>query len=94
MEKRFILASYIQAGAPGEIWYMAHPHLGSDHSKRSSGTCGRIPQHCGTVLFKTFVEDLTISNGRVVEAKTGAGSIPGDYFIMALAIPRMKPTVC
>jgi hypothetical protein len=84
MEKRFILASYIQAGAPGEIWYMAHPHLGSDHLKKIVRNLrDEFLSIGGTVLFKTFMEDLTIRNGRVVEAKTNAGSIPGDFFIMA-----------
>ncbi len=30
-EKQFILSSYIRAGAPKEIEYLAHPHLGTDH---------------------------------------------------------------
>ena len=33
-EKKFILSAYIDAGAPGEIEYMAHPHLGSDNLSR------------------------------------------------------------
>ena len=30
-EKQFILKSYVKAGAPEDILYMAHPHLGSDN---------------------------------------------------------------
>ena len=30
-ERQFILSSYIEAGAPSEIDYLSHPHLGSDN---------------------------------------------------------------
>jgi uncharacterized protein len=33
LEKRFILNSYIKAGAPAEIGYLTHPHVGSDNLK-------------------------------------------------------------
>ncbi|HAX95074.1 MAG TPA: FAD-dependent oxidoreductase, partial [Prolixibacteraceae bacterium] len=33
LEKKFILDSYIKAGAPEEIGYMTHPHVGSDNLK-------------------------------------------------------------
>ncbi len=32
-ERQFILNSYIRAGAPAEIAYMTHPHLGTDNLK-------------------------------------------------------------
>ncbi|MEJ2658389.1 MAG: FAD-dependent monooxygenase [Desulfobacterales bacterium] len=32
-ERRFILERYVQAGAPEEIAYLAHPHIGSDRLK-------------------------------------------------------------
>lgn len=83
-EKQFIIASYISAGAPEEIGYMAHPHLGSNNLKR-------IVKHLrndfigigGTILFETFLEDLRIVNRRVVAAITDGGSIEADYFIIA-----------
>jgi uncharacterized protein len=34
LEKKFILSSYIEAGAPDEIAYMAHSHLGTDNLKK------------------------------------------------------------
>ncbi|HSO85335.1 MAG TPA: NAD(P)-binding protein, partial [Draconibacterium sp.] len=34
LEKKFILNSYIEAGAPDEIAYMAHPHLGTDNLRK------------------------------------------------------------
>ena len=35
LEKAFILESYIQAGAPPEIRYLAHPHLGKEDRSRA-----------------------------------------------------------
>jgi uncharacterized FAD-dependent dehydrogenase len=35
-ERQFILSSYILAGAPEEIGYMAHPHLGSEDNCEKS----------------------------------------------------------
>ena len=83
-EKKFILATYIQAGAPEEIWYMAHPHLGSDHLKRIVRNLrNEFLNLGGTILFETLLEDLTIRNGRVLEIRTDAGTIGGDHFIIA-----------
>ena len=83
-EKRFILSRYIKAGAPEEIWYMAHPHLGSDNLKKIVRNLrDEFLSIGGTVLFETFLEDLTIKDNRVTEAKTDSGTIQGDYFIIA-----------
>jgi len=35
LERQFILQSYIEAGAPEEIKYLTHPHLGTDKLKNS-----------------------------------------------------------
>lgn len=83
-ERQFILASYIQAGGPEEIGYMAHPHLGTDNLKTIvrnlrdtfTGIGGRI-------LFETMLEDLDIQNLRVVKAVTASGGIEADYCIVA-----------
>jgi len=32
-ERNFILNEYVKAGAPEEILYMAHPHIGTDNLK-------------------------------------------------------------
>ena len=83
-EKKFILSAYINAGAPEEIGYMAHPHLGSDN-------LGRIVTRLresfldigGRVLFETLLEDIKIENKRVREAITTSGGIEADEFVIA-----------
>lgn len=83
-ERQFILASYIRAGAPEEIAYMAHPHLGSDNLRR---IVKRLREEFlalgGRMLFDTMLEDLTIERGRVVEAVTSSGGIEADCFLIA-----------
>jgi uncharacterized FAD-dependent dehydrogenase len=83
-EKQFVIDTYIAAGAPEEIRYMAHPHLGSNHLKK-------IVRHLrddfsrlgGTLLFETFLQDLKVENRRVTAAVTNAGDMDADFFIIA-----------
>jgi uncharacterized FAD-dependent dehydrogenase len=83
-EKRFILESYIQAGAPEEIAYMAHPHIGSDRLKIIVQRLREQYQKIGgKVYFETILEDLKVEKGRVVEAVTSAGSLDADMLIIA-----------
>jgi uncharacterized protein len=83
-ERQFILSSYIQAGAPEEIGYMAHPHLGSDNLRKIVRNLREdFLQLGGTMLFETLLEDLKIEGSRVTEAVTSAGVLEADYFIIA-----------
>lgn len=84
LEKRFILNSYIKAGAPDEIGYMTHPHVGSDNLKIIVKNLRRDFMNLGgTILFETMLEDLVIANGRVKSAITSAGIIDADIFVLA-----------
>ncbi len=83
-ERQFILSSYIGAGAPEEIRYMTHPHLGSDNLRTIVRTLReQFIDIGGTVLFETMLEDLKISAGKVHAAASSAGDIEADYFIVA-----------
>jgi hypothetical protein len=83
-EKQFILSSYVQAGAPEEINYMAHPHLGSDNLRNIVRNLREdFLSIGGTIQFETLVEDLKITNGHVSEIVTTEGHIEADYFIIA-----------
>jgi uncharacterized FAD-dependent dehydrogenase len=84
LEKNFILESYIQAGAPSEIRYLAHPHLGSDNLK----DIVRNLRHefirlGGTVCFETLLLDLETKNGKVLGAMTNNGAIEADSVVLA-----------
>ena len=83
-EKQFILKAYINAGAPEEIIYMAHPHLGSDNLINIAGNLrGKFISLGGKIQFETMLEDLVIENGKVIEAITSKGNIKADEFIIA-----------
>lgn len=83
-EKRFILSSYIRAGAPKEIEYLAHPHLGTDHLRRIvAGLREEFVELGGELRFETQLNDLLIRKGQVVAGVTSVGEIPADQFIIA-----------
>ncbi|MDP3015979.1 MAG: FAD-dependent monooxygenase [Deltaproteobacteria bacterium] len=83
-ERQFILSSYIQAGAPEEVGYMAHPHLGSDNLRKIVRNLRDAFSNIGgSVLFETMLDDLKIKDGKVIEAITTSGGIEADYFIIA-----------
>ena len=83
-EKEFILSSYIAAGGPAEIAYMAHPHLGTDNLRKIvKNLREEFKQLGGTLLFETLLTGLNIKNGKVIEAATSGGNLSGDYFLIA-----------
>lgn len=83
-ERQFILSSYIDAGAPEEIAYMAHPHLGSDNLRSIVRNLREeFINIGGNLLFETLLEDLKIKDNKVIEAITASGGIEADYFIIA-----------
>ncbi len=83
-ERAFFTQSYIAAGAPPEIAYLAHPHVGSDKLRVVVKNL-REQYHSlgGKMLFETMLHDLVIRQGKVMEAITTAGSIEADYFVLA-----------
>ncbi len=83
-EKQFILSSYIRAGAPKEIDYLAHPHLGTDHLRHIVVNLRKeFEELGGEMRFETLLTDLTINHGAVVAAGTSAGEIHADVLVIA-----------
>ena len=83
-ERQFILESYISAGAPVEIGYMAHPHLGSDNLRNIVRNLrDAFSAIGGRMVFETLLEDLKIERGKVIEAITSSGGMEADYFVIA-----------
>lgn len=83
-ERQFILSSYVKAGGPEEIAYLAHPHLGTDNLKI---IVKNLRQDYlilgGSVLFETMLLDFKSSAGKVSEVITSAGSLPADALFIA-----------
>lgn len=84
LEKNFILSKYIEAGAPEEIMYLAHPHLGSDNLKKIVQVLRRkFIDLGGEVLFETCFTDLTLKNNSVENFQTDKGELAADYYVLA-----------
>ncbi|MCL1821801.1 MAG: FAD-dependent monooxygenase [Prolixibacteraceae bacterium] len=83
-EKQFILKTYIDAGAPPEIAYLSHPHLGSDNLriivKKLREAFIRMG---GVILFETMLEDVQLEGGKVMAVVTGKGIIDTDILLLA-----------
>ncbi|MBB6481657.1 NAD(P)/FAD-dependent oxidoreductase [Spirochaeta isovalerica] len=83
-EKNFILQTYIEAGAPGEIAYMTHPHLGSDNLLRITANLRKMFESAGgRILFECRADDMTLSGKKVTAVETTAGPIDADYLLFA-----------
>ena len=83
-ERDFFISSYIGAGAPAEIGYLAYPHVGSDNLRRVVRTLrAQYLDLGGEIRFETLLTDLVTDKGTVKEAVTDSGSIAADYFIIA-----------
>lgn len=83
-EKHFILSNYIEAGAPEEIMYMAHPHLGTDNLRNIVKNLRvEFENLGGTILFETLFEDIVLVNSKIKEVRTSAGTLQADALFIA-----------
>lgn len=84
LERKFILSSYVKSGAPKEIEYMAHPHVGSDNLKIIVKNLREEYKALGgEILFETLLEDIRIKDEKVTTAFTNKGIIETDLFLIA-----------
>lgn len=83
-ERVFIFDTFIKHGAPEEIAYLAHPHLGSDNLRKIARAMRRdFEARGGRFLFETKVTDLHVKDGKVRAVETTAGKLEADFFIFA-----------
>ena len=84
LEKAFILKSYVTAGAPAEIEYMAHPHLGTDNLRKIVANLRTQFENLGgKMIFETMLTDIVVKNSKVTEVVTTAGNIAVDKLFIA-----------
>jgi len=86
IEKGFIINEYVDAGAPQEIKYLAHPHLGSDNLKLIvKNLREKFVKIGGKIVFNTCVTDLKIKKKKIYSVETSTGeNYETDYLIMAI----------
>ncbi|MBU0994368.1 MAG: FAD-dependent monooxygenase [Proteobacteria bacterium] len=83
-EKTFMIERYIKAGAPPEIGYLAHPHLGSDNLRKIViNLRNDFLNAGGQILFETQLTDLVLKNDTVMAAITTTGEIEADAVMIA-----------
>ncbi len=83
-ERRFIFESFVKAGAPEEILYLAKPHVGSNLlTKTARNLRKEFLQIGGKWHFDTKVLDMNVKAGKVISIETEIGKLDADYFIFA-----------
>lgn len=83
-EKAFILSEYVKAGAPAEIEYMTHPHVGTDNLKIIVAKLRKqFKENGGNFLFETQLNDIHITGDIVKSITTDKGDMEADRLILA-----------
>ncbi len=83
-ERRFIMAEYVKAGAPEEILYMAHPHVGTDNLKIVVANLRQqFLENGGSFLFETQLEDIHVTESKVKKISCNSGEFEADNIILA-----------
>jgi len=83
-ERNYIFQAYLQAGAPDEIMYMTHPHLGSDQLFNMTLAMRTTLENLGcSFRFDTQVLDILTKDGIVYAVKTNSGDLSCDQVIFA-----------
>lgn len=83
-ERNYIYDKFVEAGAPAEIVYMTHPHLGSDNLLTITEKLrAKLISLGGEILFETQLEDITPKNDKIIRIKTSKGDLEADYFVVA-----------
>jgi len=84
LEKAFIVNAYIHAGAPEEIAWLTHPHIGSNNLR---GVVKKLREEFqvlgGTVHFETCMERIESEKGKVKAIHTNQGEFAAGYYILA-----------
>lgn len=80
-----ILEELVRFGAPEEIKYQAHPHIGTDLLRRIvKNIREEIIRLGGELRFETKVEDFIIEKGELVGLVTKQETIPCEQAILAI----------
>lgn len=84
----FVLRTFVEAGAPEDILYEAHPHIGTDRLRQVIVNLREeICSLGGEVRFESQVRDLITADGRlralVVESPAGSYTLPADRAVLS-----------
>jgi uncharacterized protein len=83
-EREYVTARYVQYGAPREIQWLAHPHIGSDNLYHMMIAARRDLAARGVeIRFHTEARDLLMRDGRCVGVTSDDGEFPAERTILA-----------
>ncbi len=83
-ERNFILSEYVKAGAPAEIVYMTHPHVGTDNLKIIVAHLRQqFLDNGGTYLFETQLKDIIFKGNKAKGVVSNNGEMETDHIILA-----------
>lgn len=83
-ERNYVYADFIAAGAPPEISYMTHPHIGSDILFPMTARMRESLSALGVEFrFDTMALDIEPRGDRIASAATESGPVEADYFVFA-----------
>jgi len=82
--KTWVFERLVAAGAPEEILFAAHPHLGTDRLRRLLRALRAELEAAGTeVRFRTRVDRLLLVGGRLAGVVTPGGEVRGEAVFLA-----------
>ncbi len=91
IEKEFIFDTFIEAGAPEEIKYLSHPHLGSDKLKIIvKNLREKFINTGGQINFNTEFLDFKKTKDKVIAIKTNKEELQCDYLLLAIGHSSFK----
>lgn len=80
-----VLEELVRFGAPKEILYMAHPHIGTDNLRSVvKNIREEILRLGGEIHFNTKMEDIQIQNGRISAVLANGKEYPCEQLILAI----------
>lgn len=83
-ERKFIFQQYIEAGAPAEIAYMAHPHLGTDNLRKIVKQLRlNFVRDGGSMHYQTMMTGLYCEGNTLKAVETNAGTFESDLVFVA-----------
>jgi len=83
-ERNFILQTYIKAGAPAEIAYLAHPHIGSDNLRKIvKWLRNEYLKDGGEIVFETQISGISTEKGKVISCMANDKEYNCDSVIFA-----------
>jgi uncharacterized protein len=84
VERNYIFQQFIESGAPEEIIYMTHPHMGSDNLFNITANLRKKLENLGgKMLFNTKLDDIIVQGNLIKKASTPTGLIDSEYLIAA-----------